>query len=235
MSKLNSNLMEEKKRGFFLVIEGISKSGKQSQADLLEKFLINSKQKVKVIRKKSKFPIAAENINVTEKIENLKEMKYRARHMLYVYNLWQMREDILRDLAEGITVIFINYCYCNVAAGLQKQLTWEFLTLPCQGLVRPDLVFFLDVNKEDILKRLPSFQEESEEEQENYFDQYENFMKMRYWKVVDAKKNKQDVHGQIISELTQLENEYKRQEMEDFKKNFYPKTIGEDVFLYPEV
>ena len=139
MSKLNSNLMEEKKRGFFLVIEGISKSGKQSQADLLEKFLINSKQKVKVIRKKSKFPIAAENINVTEKIENLKEMKYRARHMLYVYNLWQMREDILRDLAEGITVIFINYCYCNVAAGLQKQLTWEFLTLPCQGLVRPDL------------------------------------------------------------------------------------------------
>ena len=80
--------------------------------------------------------------------------------------------------------------------------------VPYQGLLRPDKVLFIESNINFDLK---------------------NFNKKIYWKSFNPNKT-----VEIIDEIINLEKKYNDmtiKERDDFELNFYPYSIGEDLFL----
>ncbi|XP_046818309.1 thymidylate kinase [Vespa crabro] len=133
-------------RGALLVFEGCDKVGKSTQVKLLVEALNN----LGIIAEAKSFP------NRTTKIGELLnkflskeiELSSEAAHLLFSANRWECKQDIIKALQTGTTLIIDRYAasgaaYTSAATG--KSLTW------CQevdrGLPSPDMVFFLKVSE----------------------------------------------------------------------------------------
>ena len=66
----------------------------------------------------------------------------------------------------------------------------------------------------------------------NYEKLFHNY---KYWRVIDANNTKDDIHNLIIKELEILIKQYESNNDDDFVKNFYPTSIGEDLFMYKDI
>jgi thymidylate kinase len=107
-----------------------------------------------------------------------------------------------------------------------------------QGLPRPDIAIHLDVDFEKFLSTRKEVAEDTKDTKSEYLksirEGYKRFEKYHYWKVVDANSKKEKVHLEIVSQIESLINDYKRGG-EDFENNFYPHSIGEDLFMYNNI
>ena len=65
--------------------------------------------------------------------------------------------------------------------------------------------------------------------------EYKRFENHKYWNVINADQEKDKVHSNVIAHLESLMKEYDSNETDDFKRNFYPDSIGEDLFMYKDV
>ncbi len=61
------------------------------------------------------------------------------------------------------------------------------------------------------------------------------FHNHKYWKVIDANKSKEEIYNEIVKEIEILLKLYESLNDDDFSKNFYPISIGEDLFMYKDV
>ena len=116
----------------------------------------------------------------------------------------------MSKLESGENVIIENYafdCVANLIANGEKMEN----SLYCdKGLPRPDIVFHLDVDPELTQKR---------KELNTSLD----FL---------IKNDACDVFKTVTYELNSLFKEFKEyHKVDELRKNFYPKTVGEDLFL----
>ena len=65
--------------------------------------------------------------------------------------------------------------------------------------------------------------------QKNVRDNFKKFENFMYWRVIDALQDKDAVHKDIIDQIEALMNEYNRPG-DDMMKNYYPYSIGLDLF-----
>lgn len=107
---------------------------------------------------------------------------------------------------------------------------------PDQCLPRPDIVFQLDIEINKIKTREGFGNEiyEKEDFQKKIRKEFEFFHQHRYWRLIDADKEKIEVHRNIVDQLERLMKDYSSNENDDFRKNFYPYSIGEDLFMYKD-
>lgn len=136
----------------------------------------------------------------------------------------------MSKLESGENVIIENYafdCVANLIANGEKMEN----SLYCdKGLPRPDIVFHLDVDPELTQKR---------KELNTSLDflikkreAYKEFKDKVYWKVISAKSDACEVFKTVTYELNSLFKEFKEyHKVDELRKNFYPKTVGEDLFL----
>jgi thymidylate kinase len=98
-------------------------------------------------------------------------------------------------------------------------------------------VFQLDIGVDKIKSRENFGSEiyEKEEFQQKIKKEYEAFHNHRYWRVIDADKKKDEIHKKIVSELENLMKEYESNDTDEFRKNFYPSSIGEDLLMYQDI
>ena len=155
-----------------------------------------------------------------EKESDMREMKSksermykRASHMLYAMERWKKREEILKELDKGNNIFVINYCFKEIGESVCEDLDIEWAKTHYTGLIRPDKVLYFELNNSGINK---------------YFSHFKYL-----YKIKDNKLNS------IINDISQcfinVQNEYNKNNIDDFSKNFYSNSIGEDLFMYTDI
>lgn len=99
-------------------------------------------------------------------------------------------------------------------------------------LPRPDIVFQLDADENQIISRENYGDEiyEKHEFQKNLRQEFKFFHNYKYWRIIEALRPKEEVNRQIIEELEKLLEYYSDQDSSDFDKNNYPNQVKEDLF-----
>lgn len=77
-------------------------------------------------------------------------------HLLFSANRWEAIKGIERDIASGVNVIIDRYSFSGAVYSAAKdnpELSLDWAWYPEIGLLRPDLLLFLDISHEDAAKR----------------------------------------------------------------------------------
>lgn len=140
-------------RGTFIVIEGLDRSGKSTQAGIIHNKLVErlGEQRVKLI----KFPDRTTPIGkmIDSYLKSQSDLDDQAIHLLFSANRWEVASSILSDLQNGITIVCDRYVYSGVAFSASKGLSFDWCVAPDVGLPSPDVVLFLDISPEAAKQR----------------------------------------------------------------------------------
>ncbi|KAI5955574.1 CDC8 [Candida theae] len=156
-------------RGQLILIEGLDRSGKSTQASILASKFSQSKL--------IKFPDRSTSIGklINEYLTNKEfQLSDQAAHLLFSANRWELNQEIIDLLRQGYFVILDRYIYSGIAYTLAKHKgtdtsttsttstsngslanlsNVEWLLAPDKGLPKPDLTMFLTLDMDEISSR----------------------------------------------------------------------------------
>jgi len=155
-------------RGQLILIEGLDRSGKSTQASILASRFTQSKL--------IKFPERSTAIGqlINEYLTNKQfQLSDQSAHLLFLANRWELNQEILNLLHQGYFVILDRYIYSGIAYTLAKHKDMEttgateatsvdsstnlsnveWLLAPDKGLPKPDLTMFLTLDMDEISSR----------------------------------------------------------------------------------
>lgn len=203
-------------QGKFIVFEGIDGSGKTTQLQLLaEKF---KTQQISVVTTKEPTdgPIGSLARNVLNRRLVLDEKTlatlYLADRLDHIQN---PVNGMLHDLQKGKTILCDRYYLSSYAYhSSHVPLQWVInANSECAKLMRPDIIFFLDVQPDVSLKRLQQSrdfldlfetQERLEQVRANYFTAIERVKAAENIVVLDATQSQVQLANQIWTIVQQL-------------------------------
>jgi len=202
--------MSSPTRGAFIVIEGLDRSGKSTQAArLLDHIATDATARPEGSPPKAvllKFPDRTTPIGkmIDAYLRSESDLDDHAIHLLFSANRWELAPTILAHLASGTTVIADRYTFSGIAFSAQKgsHLTYEWCKAPEIGLPAPDLTVFLDVQPEIAMQR-GGYGEERYEKQEvqtrvrRVFEKIGKEMGPDRWAVINAGQDRDKVAKDI--------------------------------------
>ena len=135
-------------RGKLILIEGLDRTGKTTQCNILYK-------KLQPNCKLLKFPERSTRIGglINEYLtDDGFQLSDQAIHLLFSANRWEMVDEIRKALLEGKNIVMDRYVYSGVAYSAAKgtngmDLNW--CLQPDIGLLKPDLTLFLSTQDVD--------------------------------------------------------------------------------------
>ena len=187
--------------GKIIVLEGIDKSGKTTQSQLLMDYL-NSMTNFKAVQ--MDFP----NYSTFSGIEIHRHLKGQtvynpyALHVLFTLNRYEEKPLIERLLNEGSIIVMNRYYQSNVIYGLADGITrHEWLECLDKEMPQANLTIILDTSVEESMSRNPD--PDVKEQDKNYLrqvrDYFINYANTYGWKIVDASnKSKEDIHKEVV-------------------------------------
>lgn len=143
-------------RGTLILIEGLDRSGKSTQVDLLHRRLGG---------KLVKFPDRTTRIGGIINqylVDPSFTLTDQSAHLLFSANRWEVVPDIIAALERGESVVMDRYIYSGIAYSLAKSKTGtndpqmgdvQWLYSPDKGLPKPDLTLFLTLSLEELSRR----------------------------------------------------------------------------------
>jgi dTMP kinase len=196
--------------GVFIVFEGAVSAGKKTHVKLLEERLKSMGKEVVTIS----FPSYETEIGkiIRGWITRSLPLSPETASMLYAADRMQYQDRIKEWLKKDWVIITDRYCYSNIvyqsALGLSKQWLID-LERP---IVKPDIVFLMDVPSEDITRgmRQESLQKflniEEQKPQESLKDRVRNgFLELannppygEKWYVIDTTRPVEEVQVEIL-------------------------------------
>jgi dTMP kinase len=190
------------KKGKIITLEGIDKSGKTTQAQMLSSYL----QKEKDLRTAHfDFPDYQTDVGkLIYKYLNYSEMPPNPEvlHLLYAANRYEIRGMINFHIKEGYVVIMNRYYQSNIVYGYVNGLDIEWLSTLDKNMPRSDLTIILDVPVQVMGKRSTSTGANRFEQTKEFIEKVrEIFLALaerEKWKVIDADRSKVDIHQDII-------------------------------------
>lgn len=135
---------------------------------------------------------------------NTKDISDRSIHLLFSANRWEMDKIMREKINQGITLVVDRYVYSGACFTLAKNcgadLDW---CLGCdRGLLKPDVVLFLDLEIEKSKKRgaFGSERYEKEEFQKNVRKTFLDMAKsdLELWKIIDADTTIEELHIKLV-------------------------------------
>jgi dTMP kinase len=199
----------------FIVLEGIDKAGKSTQAELLKSYFINQGNAAIISSEPTDGPIgklirnAMQNqiIAIQDKAKFDEQMAYlfaADRH----YHLYNDIDGVYQLIKYQKThVIATRYYFSSLAYNCNNQAEFDFVASLNQRFPNPDLVIYIDISLEVALSRLEnsSYLEiyETEEKlkkvRENYYKIFQNYegniLRLEGDESID------NIHKQIITYL----------------------------------
>lgn len=146
-------------RGQLILIEGLDRTGKTTQTELLLKRLNPNAELIKYPKRDT--PIGKIiNEYLTNKDYILPDQSV---HLLFSANRWEVMDHIRTLLNGGKHVILDRYVYSGVAYSAAKEtrgMDWQWCLAPDKGLTRPDLTLFLTYNDSNGQNQREGFGEE---------------------------------------------------------------------------
>lgn len=140
-------------RGQLILIEGLDRSGKSTQAQIL-----SDRLNATLIRFPNRVTPIGSVIN-QYLVDPDFQLSDQAAHLLFLANRWESAQSIVDDLAAGRSVVMDRYIYSGIAYSLAKlrggqsspQLDdIEWLYSPDRGLPRPDITLFLTLSLKEL-------------------------------------------------------------------------------------
>ncbi|KAF8066834.1 thymidylate kinase-domain-containing protein [Lyophyllum atratum] len=134
------------KRGPFIVVEGLDRSGKSTQTALLLARLEAAGIPAKLL----KFPDRTTAIGkmIDSYLKSESDLDDRAIHLLFSANRWELASTIEHLLYTGSAVVCDRYAFSGIAFSASKGLPYEWCRAPDIFLPAPDLTLFLDITPE---------------------------------------------------------------------------------------
>lgn len=139
------------KKGKFIVLEGLDRSGKSSIARFISELLSQKQQSVFMIN----FPDRTTSIGlmINDYLKQQTELSNEAIHLLFSANRWEKVSQIKATLEAGTHIICDRYWYSGVAYSLAKGMDYEWCKSPDRGLIEPDMVIYLKASPAALSKR----------------------------------------------------------------------------------
>jgi dTMP kinase len=185
------------RRGAFIVLEGIDRTGKTTQAARLVDALKAEGQKV--VAKRFPDRTTATGTVINQYLQNKAELDDHVIHLLYSANRWEAKAELEAILASGTHLIVDRYSYSGVAFSAAKEgMDFEWCCEPERGLPAPDVVIFLEMSIEEAKERGDYGAEryEKEEFQRKVKEMYER-LKDKRWVSVNAAQSRDQVHDEL--------------------------------------
>lgn len=199
-------------RGAFIVFEGADRAGKTTQCTRLVEALSRKGVDVELW----KFPDRTTAIGkmINSYLTSETNIDDAAIHLLFSANRWEKREQLLRKIRAGTTIVADRYAFSGVAftaAKGVKGLDREWCKSPDAGLPAPDVVFFLNISPEAAATRggfggeryeRPAFQTSVLK----HFDT----LKGPSWRDIDAGRRVEEIEKDILQEAASVVRACKR-------------------------
>lgn len=142
------------KRGLFIVVEGLDRSGKTTQCQ----YLLEHLQAIGHTVRYQKFPDRSTGTGqmINSYLTNQSTQSDHAIHLIFSANRWEAINSMTAQLKQGITIIVDRYSFSGAVYSAAKKLPgldldWAWA---CEvGLPKPDLVLFLDISEEKAAER----------------------------------------------------------------------------------
>ncbi|KAH9066537.1 P-loop containing nucleoside triphosphate hydrolase protein [Lactarius vividus] len=115
-------------RGAFIVIEGLDRSGKTTQTELLTARLASSG--VSVARRKFPDRTTGTGQMIDAYLRGTSELDDRAVHLLFSANRWEAARALEAQLVAGTTVLCDRYAFSGVAFSAAKGLPLAWCRAP---------------------------------------------------------------------------------------------------------
>lgn len=194
------------KTGKVIVLEGLDKSGKTTQSQLLFNYLSKKDPgKVELLN----FPDYSTRIGreIRAFLDGQVQYNNETKHMLLSANRWEKKLQIEESVKSGKTIIMNRYYQSNIVYGLANGLAFEWLLNLDEGLPKEDFTIILDIN--------PQISHERSFENNFILDEFEknkaflNRARMNYielakkfnWKVLSSDIKKEDLFKLILNIL----------------------------------
>ncbi|KAI0255711.1 thymidylate kinase [Lactifluus subvellereus] len=138
-------------RGAFIVIEGLDRSGKTTQTELLAARLATTGVSIE----RRKFPDRTTGTGqlIDAYLRGTSDLDDRAIHLLFSANRWESAGALEAQLAAGTTVLCDRYAFSGVVFSAAKGLPLAWCRAPDVALPAPDLTLFLDLAPEQAAAR----------------------------------------------------------------------------------
>ena len=116
-------------------------------------------------------------------------------HLIFAANRWEDNDTVLQLLLNGNDVLVDRYSYSGISYSIAKGLDKSFCTNTETGLIKPDLVLFMDIGIDVCGKREGYGQEafENLEFQKSVREAYQECWDKSVFRKIDATKEKEDV------------------------------------------
>lgn len=139
-------------RGLLIVFEGLDKTGKTTQSRLLQHYLESRGRPAALLA----FPERSTPIGglIDEFLKKRVPLDDHAIHLLFSANRWELAGRMKTLLRDGYFVIVDRYFFSGIAYTMAKNTCDEiWCQWPDVGLPRPDVIFYLDCEIEESVKR----------------------------------------------------------------------------------
>ena len=187
-------------RGGFIVIEGLDRTGKTTQA----RELVQRMRAAGLAVEPMNFPDRSTDCGqlIGAYLQNKSELDDRVIHLLFSANRWEKARDIRNLLAKGTSIVCDRYSFSGIAYTRAKpaspSLEWCIATEV--GLPAPDVVIFLKTNDAEKRNDFGKERYETKELQDSValiFEQLHG--RGADWLTLDAGKEKETVSKEIFN------------------------------------
>jgi len=204
-SESKPSWVANKDRGLFFVFEGLDRSGKSTQSQLLNKKL-GEAGSVKWMC----FPNRATpcGMLIDMYLRRMIELPDETVHLLFSANRWESMASIVETLNAGTWVVCDRYAFSGVAYSAAKGLDLSWCQSPDVGLPVPDGVFFLHVD-ESVGASRANFGDERYENSDMQARVRNEFRKAPLragvnWHDVDGARDIQVIHSEIYEAVQDI-------------------------------
>ncbi len=189
----------------FIDIEGIDQSGKKTQARLLAAKLRRQGFNVATIG----FPVytTPTGREIRAFLSGKRNYPVQAVHMLYSLNRWENKHVITQRLEQADFLVADRYYRSNLAYGLARGLSLNWLTTLDQGLPKPDIVVVLDVPVPTSFSRKAQSRDLHESDRALLLRvrrAYLGLARKYHWRVVNATQPATNVGQELWNSLADL-------------------------------
>lgn len=185
------------RKGKIIVIEGIDKAGKTTQAKLLQKKLRSN-----CVRFDFPDYTTPAGKEIKQFLDGNRGYSDEVKMILLSANRWEKKAEIERVIGKGTTIIMNRYYQSNLVYGISKGLKLDWLLALDKGLPRADLVLVIDIKTNTLVTRskngiIDTFEKDLElirKVKKNYRILANKFN----WSIIDGEKSVDDVHYQVL-------------------------------------